>query len=273
MWEPCQGGALTFKALREGYYWLTVKMDYMEYAHKCDKCQRFALISKAHLEELTSMTSLCLFVGQVIDLIGRLPKGRGSAQYVGVAVDYFTKWVKAKALASIMLAKIKKFVYKNIVCRYGVPHTIVSNNGTQFDCNKFKEFYDDLQIKKVFSLVMPPQANGQVKVVNKTIKHNLKTKLRNLKGRWVDNLSEVLQAYRTTAGVTTRETLLSLAYGYEAMVPVELGAGFLRRDNFDLEQNMILQRVSLIFLKKNSATHNFESRHMNDALLDTSTQS
>ena len=74
------------------------------------------------------MTSPWPFAVWGIDLIGQLPKGRGSIQYVVVAVDYFTKWVEAEALASIMPAKIKEFVYKNIICRYRVPHTIVSNN-------------------------------------------------------------------------------------------------------------------------------------------------
>ena len=76
-----------------------------------------------------------------------------------MAVDYFTKWVEAKALMSITPAKIKEFVYKNIVYQYGVPHTLVLDNRTQFDCDEFKEFYDDLQIKKVLSSVARPQAN------------------------------------------------------------------------------------------------------------------
>ena len=61
-----------------------------------------------------------------------------------VAVDYFTKWVEVKALASITPAKIRDFIYRNIVCQYEVPHTIVSDNDTQFDCEEFKEFCDDL---------------------------------------------------------------------------------------------------------------------------------
>ena len=72
-----------------------------------------------------------------------LPKRRGSVQYTVVTVDYFTKWVEAEALASIMLVNIKEFVYKNIVCRYGVSYTIISDNGTQFNCDEFKEFYDN----------------------------------------------------------------------------------------------------------------------------------
>ena len=77
--------------------------------------------------------------------------------------------------------------------------------------------------------------------MNKTIKHYLKTKLENLKRRWADDLPEALWAYRTTARSTTGETSFSLAYGYEVMVTVELVTGSLRRDNFDIEQNMILQ--------------------------------
>ena len=75
------------------------------------------------------MTSLWPFVVWGINLISQLPKGRGSIQCDIVAVDYFTKWVEAEALASIMPAKIKEFAYKNIVYRYRVPHKIVSDNG------------------------------------------------------------------------------------------------------------------------------------------------
>ena len=77
-----------------------------------------------------------------------------------------------------MSAKIMEFVYKNIVCRCGVSFIIMSDNDKQFDCDEFKEFCDNLQIKKVFSSFARPQVRGQVKAVNKTIKHNLKTNSR-----------------------------------------------------------------------------------------------
>ena len=150
-------------------------------------------------------------------------------------MDYFTKWVEAEALASITPTKIKEFVYKKIICRYGVPHTIVSDNDKQFDCNKFKEFCDNLHIKKVFSSATRSQANGQVEAINKTIKHNLKIKLEDLKGRWADELLEVIWAYRTTARTPTGETQFLLTYGYKAMVPVEIRAGSLKRENYELD--------------------------------------
>ena len=126
----------------------------MEFARKCYKCQGFSLIPKAHPEELTTMTSPWPFAIWGIGLINQLPKERGSVQYAMVDVDYFTKWVKIEALASITPSKIKEFVYKNIVCRYGVPYTIVLDNDKQFDCDEFKEICDNLQIKKVFSSVV-----------------------------------------------------------------------------------------------------------------------
>ena len=220
----------------------------MEFAKKCDKCQRFASMSKAHPEELTIMTSPWPFVIWGIDLIGQLPKGRGGAQHAVVAVEYFTKWIEAEALASIMPTKINEFVYRNIVCQCGVVHTIISDNDKQFDYSKLKELHDNLQIKKTFSSVVRPQANGQVEAINKTIKHNLNTKLEDLKGRWVDELPEVLWAYKTITITPTKETLFSLLYDYKAMVPVEIGMTSLKRELYNQEENHILQRREFNFL-------------------------
>ena len=158
------------------------------------------------------------------------------------------KWVEAEALASITPRKIKEFIYKNNVYRYGVPHTIISDNGKPFDSDEFKEFCDNLQIKKVFYSVARPQDNGQVEAINKIIKHILKTKLEDLKGKWVDKLPKVLWAYRTIARTSIGKTSFLLAYGYEAMVLVEIGVGSLRRENYDSDQNFILQRQELDFL-------------------------
>ena len=131
-----------------------------------------------------------------------------------------------------------------------MPHTIVSDNSKQFDYDEFKEFCDNFQIKKMLSLVGWPQANGQVEVVNKMIKYNLKTKLKDLKGWLVDELPEVLWAYRTTARTSTREIPFSLAYSYEVVVPVEIGARSLRKENYDLDQNLGPQRRELDFLEE-----------------------
>ena len=87
----------------------------------------------------------------------------------------------------------------------------------------------------MFTSVAQAQANEQVKAINKTIKYNLKMKLEDLKGRWVDGLPKILWAYRTTARSTTRETPFSLTYGYKVVVPIEIGAGSLEKENYNPE--------------------------------------
>ena len=62
-----------------------------------------------------------------------------------MAVDYFTKWAKVEALANIRDMDVKKFVWKNIVTRFGVPNSLISDNGLQFDNRAFHKFCCDLK--------------------------------------------------------------------------------------------------------------------------------
>ena len=61
-------------------------------------------------------------------------------KFLVVSIDYFTKWIKAKALATIMEKNVRNFVWRNIICRYGIPRVLVSDNGKQFDNDAFKDF-------------------------------------------------------------------------------------------------------------------------------------
>ena len=103
--------------------------------------------------------------------------------------------------------KVKEFIWESIICCFGIPHEIVSDNGTQFDNNEFRDFCDDFGIKKSFSSVDHPQMNGHVEAVNKIIKFNLKTKLKECKGLWAEELPKVLWAYKTTSRTSIGETL------------------------------------------------------------------
>ena len=92
--------------------------------------------------------------------MGPLPQGKRQVKFLLVAIDYFTKWVEAEALATITEAKVQNFVWKNIVCRFGIPKTIISDNGRQFDNQKFRSFCSGLGIKNRYSSSGHPQANG-----------------------------------------------------------------------------------------------------------------
>ena len=94
-----------------------------------------------------------------------------------VGIDYFTKWVETEPLTDIKDMDVKRFIWKNIVTRFGVPHTLISNNGLQFDSKTFRKYYSDMGIKNRYSTPAYPQGNGQAKAVNKIIVSGIKKRL------------------------------------------------------------------------------------------------
>ena len=88
--------------------------------------------------------------------VGHFPKTVGNKRYLLVGRDYFTKWVEAELLANIKDMDAKRFVWKNIVTRFGILHTFISNNGLQFDSKSFKRYCCDLEIKNRYSILANP---------------------------------------------------------------------------------------------------------------------
>ena len=115
------------------------------------------------------MTSPWPFAHWGLDIAGPFPKATGNKRYLLVGTNYFTKWVEAEPLVNIRDMDAKKFIWKNIVTRFGVPHTLISNNGLQIDNKAFRRYYCELEITNKYSTSAYPQGNGQAEVVNKVI--------------------------------------------------------------------------------------------------------
>ena len=131
-----------------------------EYVKKCDQCQRF--VSNIHQlgGVLNPLSSLWPFAQWGLDIVEPFPKAAGNKRWLLVETDYFTKWVEAEPLANIRDMDAKRFVWKNIVTRFGIPCTLISNNGLQFDSKAFRWYYYDLSITNRYSSSAYPQGNG-----------------------------------------------------------------------------------------------------------------
>ena len=154
-------------ALRQGYYWPTMRKDAQDYVKKCDKCQRFAPFIAQPPAVLQPMVNPIPFAQWGIDILGPFPVATGQRKFLIVAVDYFTKWIEAEPLAKITSSAAKGFLWKNIVTRFGVPRVIIADNGTQFRGDPFSQYCKDLEIALHFSAVAHPQTNGQAEAANK----------------------------------------------------------------------------------------------------------
>ncbi|GKV38865.1 hypothetical protein SLEP1_g46725 [Rubroshorea leprosula] len=239
---------LAHKVLRQGYYWPNMYKDATHFVQRCMKCQFFAHLTHQPAKELTTLVAPWPFAQWGLDLLGPFVKGVGGVTHLIVGVDYFTKWVEARPLSSLTSKKVEDFVFSSIICRYGIPNQIVADNGTQFNCNSFRDFCSSYGIKLQFTSVYHPESNGMVESVNKCILEGIKPRLEQHKARWADELNNVLWAYRTTSRTATGKTPYHLAFGTEAVIPIEIGVPSFRVTHFDEERNGQLLRENLDLL-------------------------
>ena len=176
--------------------------------------------------------------------MGSFPKVARNRRWLLVDTDYFTKWVKVEPLSNIRDMDTKRFVWKNIVTRFGIPHTLISDNG-QFNSKAFKRYCCDLGIRNRYSTPTYPQGNGQVEAVNKVIVSGLKKRLDDAKGKWVEELQHVPWTYQTTPRRSTKETHFSMTYGAEVVIPLETRFSTLRTSLFTPDSNDNLLEKSL----------------------------
>ena len=116
------------------------------------------------------------------------------------------------------------------MCRFGIPQSIVTDNGQQFDSRVYRNFCSELKIKNLYLTPQYPQRNGQTEAYNKTLLSALKKRLHSAKGKWVEELPRVLWAYRTTSRKPTGESPFALTYGMEAIIPTEIGMPTIRTE-------------------------------------------
>ncbi|XP_076937735.1 uncharacterized protein LOC143605542 [Bidens hawaiensis] len=223
MWSTCRpknGGRQNHehKVLLAGMH-----VDAEKELRRCSACQRHAPNTLRPKNAMIPVTTSWPFQKWAIDITGPFPEAPGRVMFLIVAIDYFTKWVEAKPVASINAASANKFIWEFITCRFGLPMNLVSDYGTQFADQHIQRWLKELNVTQTFTSVAHPQGNGEVERANRTIVGGIKKRLANHKSGWVDQLPHVLWAIRTHKNTSNAETPFSLTYGTEAMIPAEVG--------------------------------------------------
>lgn len=172
-----------------------------------------------------------------MDIVDKLPTATGGFKFFIAATDYFTKWVEAEPLVTKTEADVRRFVWRNIVTRFGVPYAIVSDNGSQFVGKELTGLCSEFGIKFFNSTPCYPQGNGQAEASNKTVCAGIKRRLTAKRGKWAEHLPNVLWAYRTTPRRSTGQTPFALAFGMEAVIPLASKFPIIRTEEFDANDN------------------------------------
>ncbi|KAK1686158.1 hypothetical protein QYE76_047006 [Lolium multiflorum] len=218
--------SLVAKAFRLGFYWLTAKEDAEKLVKTCRGCQYYATQPNAPAQELRTIPITWPSAVWGLDMVGKLKKSSpGGHEYLLVAIDKFSKWIEAKPVRKADGATALKFVC-SLVTRFGIPHSIITDNGTNFAQGELKDYCDEVGIRLDLASVAHPQSNGQVERANGLIlagiKPRLEEPLRRAAGAWADELDSVLWSLRTTPNRSTGFTPFFLVYGSEAVLPTDI---------------------------------------------------
>ncbi|XP_074377444.1 uncharacterized protein LOC141718964 [Apium graveolens] len=202
------GRALPHKITRLGFYWSEMMTYAKYYVKRCDRCQKHALVVMQPPEMLTSINTPIPFSMWGMDILGPFPMATAQMKFLIVAIDYFTKWIEAKPLAKITTKQVAQFLCENIMCRYRIPHILVTDNGIQFNNEEFNKYCDGNEIELGFtlSLTLRPKAKQRV---------------------------------------TTGETPFMLTYGAKAVVTVEISHSSPRIRAYNTEENEEGQRLAM----------------------------
>ncbi|PNY14150.1 gag-pol polyprotein, partial [Trifolium pratense] len=127
-----------------------------------------------------------------MDILGPFTRGIHQNKFLIVVVDYFTKWVEVEPLSDITSFRILRFFKRDVLCRFGIPQVVVTDNRTQFTDKGFQEFLTSLGTKQHFTSVEHPQTNEQAEAANRVILRGLRRRLDQNKKKWVEELENVL---------------------------------------------------------------------------------
>ncbi|KAK1606789.1 hypothetical protein QYE76_030462 [Lolium multiflorum] len=217
--------ALVAKVFRHGFYWPTALDNAEDLVRKCNGCQRYAKQNHTPASGLKTIPLTWPFAVWCLDMVGPFKTARGNMTHILVMVDKFTKWLEVKPIAKCDGHTAVKFL-KDVILRYGYPHNIITDNGTNFAQGEFKRFCEDKNIRLDLCSVAHPQGNGQVERTNALVLSGIKPRLidamEKSPGCWIDELPSVLWSLRTTPNRSTGYTPFFMVYGAEAVIPTDI---------------------------------------------------
>ena len=193
----------TIHKARKRFWWYTIDKDIRNYVDNCDICQRRG---KPHQREplhpIANFTNPFDQIG--IDLVGPLPITSRGNRYITVATDYLTRWPEAKAIPDTTANTVAKFIFEEIVCRYGCPTVLLSDQGTHFRNDLVDNLCHHLGIKHKYSSTYHPQTNGLTERYNRTLVETLAKISDKAETNWDNYISAALFVYCTIKQNTTQ---------------------------------------------------------------------
>ena len=215
------GTAKTVERIVPSLYWFRQLKDIKDYVRSCSTCQQVKSPfcgPKSPLKPIRTSRPSEIWT---TDLMGPLPRTNGGNIHVLVVIDHFTKWVELFAMDSVTAPEVAKKLML-VFCRHGIPDTILSDQGTNYQSNLLSELYELLDVHKVRTSPYHPQTDGLSERFNRTIQAMLTSYIAENQQNWDLFLPTLAFAYNTAVHCTTKMTPFELVYGRKPKVPLDL---------------------------------------------------
>ena len=235
-----EGAEKTAQRILNSYYWPGIWNDvrmWVKSCHKCQLCRPRPLPN--HSEDIITPVERP-FVRVGLDIIGPLPITKQGNSYIITLVDYFTKWVEAKAIPNMKTDEVIKFLIE-VITRHGPPEIIVTDNGSSFIADVTKMMIDLYGSWVHFVTPHHPQSNGMIENRNKEIGKILRLLVEN-ESEWDEYLPSALWALRTTKNSKTKFSSFELLYGRRDTWPLEVMFPDIYKDPNESEEEYIFRR-------------------------------
>ena len=211
----------TRSKIMERFFWKHVSKDVRDFILCCERCQKVNPALKTPVGQLHPIPVPSEVMVQIRVDISNLPKTEEGYCCIVVAIDYFSKWPEARALKNHTAKSVAKFLFEDIICRHGCVKIQINDQGREFVNAVSAELHTLTGTKQHMTSAYHPQANGLVERQNRTIKDSFIKSLEE-RSNWVECLSAVLFAYRTSRHSSTKNTPFQVMYNRQAVLPVEL---------------------------------------------------
>ena len=211
-----------YALLSNRFYWNTIYKDVVDWTDACLQCKRHKTNQPKSHGLLEPILTSKPFELVEIDLKGPYKLTPRGYKYIFVCVDHFSNWVEAAPLKTITAKEIITVFFNLIISRHGCPKRILSDQGTQFISQAFKELCSHYNIEKIETTAYHQQCNGKVEKFGKFLLDTISTVLKADQSNWDQLIDSALFTYRVSLSRTLEDNPFFLLYGRDTVMPQDL---------------------------------------------------
>ena len=219
----------TMENIKQRFYWPGYESDIEMWIRECRQCQQRNPQQSHQHAPLGTITASYPFEKVSWDIMGPLPTTSAGNKYILVVTDLFSKWTEAFALHSTDSETLATILVNEVICRYGVPTVLHSDQGANLTGKIVSSMCEQLGINRTQTTAYHPQGNGQVERFNRTLEAMLSKTVQQNQLDWDKHLPRVMFAYRTAIHEATGYTPFHITFGRSPLLPLDVMLGIHRQ--------------------------------------------